>query len=253
MSDPWAKLNRELEAWDEAGLEATLWLRDDDAVTETAALRRLLEIGRDTRVPICLAVIPRDADEHLAGIVGEFEDVWVVQHGWCHANHAPAEEKKFELGDHRPQDDIAVELDMGDARLWSLFGARYAKVLAPPWNRIGAQTAAALSDLGYMGLSVFGPRDKSIAAEGLVRVNTHVDIIDWKGTRGFLGEDRVIAQAVAHLEARRLGAADQEEPTGLITHHLVHDDPCWAFIEAFAERTHRFNCVRWLTLHQIFG
>ena len=253
MSDPWAKLDEELEAWEAAALEASFWLRDDDAVTDSPALRRLLDVGGSTRMPICLAVIPRDADEDLACTVGDFDDAGVMQHGWCHANHAPREEKKFELGDHRPQDVIAAELDMGDVRLWSLFGARYVKVLAPPWNRIGTHTAANLAGLGYRGLSVFGPRHKSVAAEGLVRVNTHVDIIDWKGTRGFRGEEAAIEQAVAHLRARRGEEADRDEPTGLITHHLVHDEECWGFIEAFAERTHRFGCARWLGLTEIFG
>ncbi len=253
MSDPWTELDKELDAWDAAGLEATFWLRDDDAIADTASLRRLLQIGRDTGTPVCLAVIPRDADGELARAVADFEDVMVMQHGWCHANHAGPDEKKFELGDHRPQKVIAEELARGDARLRDLFGARYAKVLAPPWNRIGTSTAAGLAGLGYRGLSVFGPRHKSVAADGMVRVNTHVDIIDWKGSRGFLGVERVIAQALAHLEARRTGAADASEPTGLITHHLVHDDECWAFIGTFAARTHKHRGVRWLGLTEVFS
>ena len=253
MSDPWAELDEELNAWKVARVRATFWLRDDDAEAETPELRRLLEIGRRRAVPICLAVIPKDANSDLAETVSQYDGVWVIQHGWCHANHAGPEEKKFELGDHRPRNVIADELARGDAKLRGLFGGRYEKVLAPPWNRIGERTAAALADLGYKGLSVFGPRDRTVAAAGLVRVNTHVDIIDWKATRAFRGDAAVIAQAVAHLRARRTGATDADEPTGLITHHLVHDEDCWKFVERFLAFTRARDCVRWLSAAEIFA
>ena len=253
MNDCWREVDRELDAWQAAGLQATFWLRDDDAQTDTPALRRLLETGRDAGAPISLAVIPRDADAELAEAVSAFDTVHVLQHGWCHANHAGAGEKKFELGDHRPLAMIGAELERGDARLCDLFGDRYHKVLAPPWNRIGAEVAAALAGWGYEGLSVFGPRARTIAAPGAICANTHVDIIDWKCTRGFRGDNAVLEQALAHLRARRLSATDRDEPTGLITHHLVHDEACWRFITAFIIRTRQHQAVRWLSLSEVFG
>ncbi len=39
-------LREELDRWDEAGLSAAFWLRDDDAVADTAALRRLCGSSR---------------------------------------------------------------------------------------------------------------------------------------------------------------------------------------------------------------
>lgn len=253
MSDLWRQLDRELDAWQAAGLKATFWLRDDDAQTDTPALRRLLETGRDAGAPISLAVIPRDADAALADAVSAFDDVHVLQHGWCHANHAGAGEKKFELGDHRPLAVVGDELDRGDRRLRALFGNRYYKILAPPWNRIGTETASALQGWGYRGLSAFGPRGSTVAAPGVTCINTHIDIIDWKGTRGYRGDGAVIAQALSRLCARREGREDREEPTGLITHHLVHDEGCWQFIAAFINRTRRHPAAHWLTLPETFG
>ena len=250
MSDPWSDLARELDAWAEQGLEATFWLRDDDAETRTSALDRLIS---DTEAPVTLAVIPRDADEKLAQAVLAPEDVNVMQHGWCHANHAGPDEKKMELGDHRPADVIGDELARGDARLRGLFGACYLKALAPPWNRIGPDTAGRLAGWGYAGLSTFGPRGKAVAPPGLLCVNTHIDIIDWRGTRGFRGDREVIDQALGHLRARRDGTADRGEPSGLITHHLVHDDGCWEFVKKFVSETRAHPAARWLTLREVFA
>ena len=250
MSDPWDDLARELDKWAGLGLEATFWLRDDDAETRTPALDRLLG---DAGAPVVLAVIPRDAGEALAEAVLAAEAVGVMQHGWCHANHAGPDEKKMELGDHRPSDVIGDELARGDNRLRALFGERYLKALAPPWNRIGADTASRLAGWGYVGLSTFGPRGKAMTAPGLVCVNTHIDIIDWRGTRGFRGDRDVIDQAISHLRGRREGDADSDEPSGLITHHLVHDEGCWGFIEKFVRVTGDHPAVRWLTLHETFA
>ena len=253
MSDPWQALDEELAAWRADGREATFWLRDDDAVADTAALRRLFDIGQAASVPVALAVIPKDAGEDLARAVDGYESVSVIQHGWCHANHAPPTEKKFELGDHRPTEVVGEELRRGDERLSQLFGQRYRKVLAPPWNRIGPNVTAHLGLWGYAGLSVFGPRKRSVRPNGVWCANTHIDIIDWKGTRGFRGDDAVIGQAVGHLKARRTGSADPEEPSGLITHHLVHDEASWAFIGSFLARTKRSPATRWLALPEVFG
>ena len=52
-------------------------------------------------------------------------------------------------------------------------------MLVPPWNRIAPQVVAGLPALGFKALSVFGPE----AAADLPLFNTHVDVIDWRGTR----------------------------------------------------------------------
>ena len=88
---------------------------------------------------------------------------------------------------------------------------------------------------------------------GLVQVNTHVDIIDWKGTRGFVGEVSALGQATRHLVARREGAADAGEPVGWLTHHAVHDEAAWAFLAKLFEMTQAIPGVRWRTVQELFG
>ena len=43
------------------------------------------------------------------------------------------------------------------------------------------------------------------------------------------GEAEALDQIVTHLRDRRAGRA-LEEPTGVMTHHLVHDEDCWTFL-----------------------
>ena len=125
-------------------------------------------------------------------------------------------------------------------------------VLAPPWNRVHPALAASLGAAGYWGLSTYGARKPVPGEWGLVQVNTHVDIIDWKGTRGFVGEAPALGQAVRHLAARRVGAADASEPTGWLTHHAVHDEGDWSFLEKLFEVTRAIPGVRWHAVRELF-
>ncbi|MCP4275670.1 MAG: hypothetical protein GY779_04885, partial [Gammaproteobacteria bacterium] len=88
-----------------------------------------------------------------------------------------------------------------------------------------------LRNTGLRGLSTLGPREQENAAQGLKQVNVHVDIINWKQGRCFAGEKTCIEQIIAHLSAKRAGLVDPDEPTGIMTHHLIHDAGCWSFLD----------------------
>ena len=93
-----------------------------------------------------------------------------------------------------------------------------------------------LPKLGYGGLSGFAGRAARAATPGLRQANTHVDPIDWHGTRGLAPTDTIIAQLAAAISARLAGEADADEPIGLLTHHLIHDESVWRFCEALLDR-----------------
>ncbi|MDP6571890.1 MAG: polysaccharide deacetylase family protein [Rhodospirillales bacterium] len=252
MSTGWDDLERELDAWQAAGRAATLWWRDDDGRAATPALDSLLAMARGSGTPLALAVIPAGAGASLAERLAGEPLVAIVQHGFDHADHARPGDKKIELAPHRPLDGMRGALADGRERLQALFGGRALAVLVPPWNRVADAVVDALPAIGFTGLSAFGPRAKAIAAPGVRAANAHVDIIDWRGGRGFVGESDALAQAVRHLRARRTGQADGDEPTGLMTHHLDHDAECWDFIEAFVARTSAHAAARWLSAEAIF-
>lgn len=242
----WNELDAELDRWAVAGRAATFWWRDDDAVTATAALERLLHLADGT--PVALAVIPAEARAPLAAL----ETITVIQHGWRHANHAPPGDKKAELGPHRPAAERLAELGAGRERLAAQFGALALPVLAPPWNRIAADLVPLLPAIGIRGLSTIGPRPTAEPAPGLRVANIHVDLVDWAGGHGFIGAPPALGAIVGHLAARRLGRVDGEEPTGLLTHHLVQDAATDDFLRRFVAVVRRHPAARWAAASEIF-
>jgi hypothetical protein len=109
-----------------------------------------------------------------------------------------------------------------------------------------------LKAAGYCGLSTFGVRKVTIPDNGVVQINTHADIIDWKGTRGFCGEESALGQATRHLAAKRTGKADVAEPTGWLSHHAVHDVECWHFLEKLFDWTRTSMHVTWRSAASLF-
>jgi hypothetical protein len=246
----WADLERELDLWHAAGRPATLWWRDDDAVRPSPALDRLLTLADG--LPLALAVIPEQATGALAERLAGCAELRVLQHGWRHTNHAPADEKKAELGAHRPELAMLDELVAGRQRLALLFGQRALAVLTPPWNRMSEALVPLLRGAGYGGISMAGPRRAAEPSPGLIQVNTHADLVAWR-SGGFVGTAPALGLITAHLAARRAGAADPAEPTGLLTHHLVMDEPGAAFVAELVAFTKRHKAVRWLGAVEAFA
>ena len=254
---PWrAALLAELEAWQRMGAAATFWWRDDDAQQPSEALLRLLRLREKFRLPLALAVIPVGMDCRLQPVLAA-PAVEVLVHGYRHANHAPAAEKRQELGRHRPAERIIAELQRAWQQIGALFGAAARPILVPPWNRIDPGLYARLIDTGFLGLSTFGARRQPLAAQSgareLVQVNTHVDLIDWKQGRCFAGERAVTGQLLRHLQARRQRTCDPDEPTGLLTHHLVHDARSWRFLAALFALMEAHPAVEWVGAGRAFG
>lgn len=231
----------------EAGRTIDIWWRDDDATMPSPALDELLDAARRHGVPLALAVIPEPAVPALAERLASEPDATVVfQHGYAHRNHAPKGEKAAELGAHRPADSVLAELSGGRRKLDDLFGPRFLPVLTPPWNRIGDEVAARRGEAGLKGLTTFA----RMHADDPACINTHIDIIDWKGGRVFAGYAKML-KVIEEEIGRRGGPAP--EPLGLLTHHLDHDAGCRAFIELFLSVATDHPAVRWPALDALFG
>lgn len=228
MTD-WTPLTRELACWRAEGLTLPLWWRDDDAVSPTPQLERLASLSDRLGIPVHLAVIPAGAEPALAVFARARPNLIPLVHGQAHRSHAPEGEKKAEFGAHRPAGEALADVAHGLETLRGLFGADLRPVFVPPRNRIAPDIAAGLPALGFRILSTAAPRRAAEAAPGLAQVNTHLDPIDWHGTRGLVDPQGLVAQAAGLLADRRAGRADACEPFGLLTHHLVHDEDVWAF------------------------
>jgi hypothetical protein len=248
MSGPWQQFIDELARWRDGGRKVSFWWRDDDAARADPAVDLLLSLSERTAVPLALAVIPLRADPAMLAALGD--TVSVLQHGTDHENRAGPGHKKTEFPASEADTAAMARLREAQARLAA--ARHFIPVLAPPWNRIRRELVPRLPAAGLRGLSQYGARSSAQPVPGLLQVNTHVDIIAWQGGRRFAGEDAVLGLATAHLEAKRSGHADAEEPTGWLTHHACHDAPAWTFLERLFETTQAMQGIRWLGAQEIF-
>ena len=177
----------------------------------------------------------------------------LLQHGSDHANRAAPVEKKTEYPQGEPAESALERLAEGRRRLAHLARGRLLDVLAPPWNRIPPAVVARLATCGIRGLSRYGARRSALAAPGVAEINTHVDIIDWKGGRSFVGAQQALYLATRHLAARREGRVDAAEPTGWLTHHACHDEEAWTFLGELFERFGPKQGVQWKSARELFG
>ena len=249
----WPDLVAEFDRWGEDGRVATLWWRDDDAVTATPQLDDLLRLAGE--VPVALAVIPALARSELAIAVHGTPGVSLLQHGWSHANRAMYG-KKSEYPEGRPAPLVAAEIGAGRARLKALFGPCALPVLVPPWNRFAGEFVPLLVRNGIAGLSTMvsskGAALPGAHLPGLVVIDVHVDLVAWHEDRGFIGAGAALGSLVGHLRASRLGAA-AARPIGILTHHLIMDGATAAFLDRLFALTRDHGASRWAAAGELLS
>jgi hypothetical protein len=141
---------------------------------------------------------------------------------------------------------MRTDIATGRARMAALYGPAVRPVFVPPWNRIAPSARAALPELGFAGCSTFGPRDAPQDA------NVHCDLMLWRPERRFAGEEAALGALTSHLSARRRGCVDAAEPTGVMSHHLAHDEAAWLFLERLLGEISLCDGAHWLSVDEIF-
>ena len=235
----------ELARWRDEDRILPVWWRDDDAMLPTPALERLLALATEFGAPLHLAVIPERATAELADRLRPASSIFALPHGWRHRNNAPPDKKKAEFGAHRPPADMLDEIAMGWQRIEDLFGRQALPIFTPPWNRIAPAAAEGLPGMGLRVLSTFSPRATKFAAARLLHVNTHIDPVGWHAGGGLLDPAQLAGQIARELADRREGRADNAEPYGLLTHHLVQDEATWSFTATLLEMFAESGVARW--------
>ena len=248
-SAEWADLVDELDRWEEAGLVAQLWWRDDDAIAPTPQLDRLIALAGPA--PLALAVIPADAKADLAAALQGFPQVSVLHHGWCHANHATSG-KKSEYPAQRHPVEVADELDEGRRHMHALFGARALKVFVPPWNRFAERFVPLLGEAGFVAISQMAPR-KTLLAGGIAAIDVHLDVVDWREGGGFVGDASALGRLVDALREERLGALQRYKlgAVGILTHHLVMDGATEDFLAGLGEIVATHAAALWVDIREL--
>jgi hypothetical protein len=244
----WSDLVDELDRWGLAGRVAILWWRDDDAVTATPQLGELLRLAEE--IPVALSVIPALARPELAAALHGRPQVAVLQHGWQHANRAE-HGKKSEYPKGRSASAVMAEIGAGRARLKALFGRRALAALVPPWNRFAGEFLPLLCENGIAGISTMVSPSGAVLPPGLIAIDVHVDLVAWRGERGFIGATAALGCLVGHLRASRLTAADSPGPIGILTHHLIMDSATAAFVDRLSALTRTHAAARWATAAEL--
>lgn len=239
----WNPVEEELSRWSGLGRRCAFWLRDDDAVAAGPQLDRLLRRCATAGIPLGLAVIPAEAGRSLADALADQPHAAVLVHGWAHADHAAPGARKCEFGPERPADLRQVEAERGLSVLRALFGGRLFPLFVPPWNRMAADMPVRLAAAGYRAVSAFGtpPRERG----GVAWINTHLDLIDWRGGRSAVPPAALLDTLCRELRERREGRRDPHEPIGLLTHHRVHDEAIWNLLDRLLDRLAGHPAVEW--------
>jgi peptidoglycan/xylan/chitin deacetylase (PgdA/CDA1 family) len=222
-----ARLTHEIAIWRRAWKSPLLWWRDDDCREPTWELKRLLHV-RDG-LPLTLAVIPDGNLSELADKLEGAERVTIAQHGVDHENRLPDSGPRSEFLEDLSQEAINAQVAAGRARLAA--AGLNPRFFVPPWNEVNDRLVAAIVAAGYdtYSIGIHGaPRD------GLKHIGAPIDILRWKGKPHFKGRRRIADALRRELEDRRKSGR-WAEPVGILTHHLVHDEKAWAFLDWFAK------------------
>lgn len=239
-------LTEELSRAADQGLSLPFWWRDDDAVHPSSKLERLIALTDRFGIRPLLAVIPAKASPSLADWLAE-ANADAAQHGYAHANHAAAGNKSCEFPDRLSTEEARNLLHAGRRRMDALFGRAWLPIFVPPWNRFAERHCALLPACGFKVYSGFG--DAPTLPDGVQAANVHIDIMQWRPERRFLGAEACLAALAREVARRRQASSSQNgtmaAPLGLMTHHLVHDEEAWGFLERLAEYLSGMPAVRW--------
>lgn len=243
----WNRVKRELDQWARERRTAKFWWRDDDAEDISANLSRMLATAARFDVVIGLSVIPARLRTRLVKGLAREPHAQILVHGFAHENHALPGRAKRELGGARPLDAVVADMERGLALMRSAFGRRVLPVLVPPWNRIVSGAVPHLPRLGYRGISTWKPRATAYPVPGLVQINTHLDVIDWRRGRVVKDEGLVAGLLLRKLRWRRERKVRAAEPLGLLTHHAYWDAAMERNIVNLLEATRGHPAAAWHT------
>ncbi|MGI9402468.1 MAG: polysaccharide deacetylase family protein, partial [Rhizobiaceae bacterium] len=171
-------LTEEFALWKAADRQVRLFLRDDDAISDTPALRKLSELCEQNSAPLLLAAIPKFADNSLAELVKRSPLLTPAVHGFAHVNHSPLGQKTCELDRFRPLEVVIREMKTARKKLHDLFDGNVSALLVPPWNRIHDEILPHVIPLGFGGISAHGWKKPQTL---IPAVNVHLDIMHWSG------------------------------------------------------------------------
>ena len=231
-------VERELARWEREDQKAVLWWRDDDARVRTPELELLLVLSETHQAPVTLSVLPTDQAEGLAPLLRGSPLATVVQYG-VDGQDRGGMGPPAEFPEAWPMERIVERLAGTWQKLSALPGAY--KAFVPAWNAVHPELASSLTYHGYQGVSASG---QFAACAHPPRLDVHVDVLHGRDGPRFRGPDAVFEAFGRELSLRRrLGLWDQ--PIGILTHHMAHDEGAWRFLGRFLAMTSSHPALTW--------
>lgn len=230
---------------DKAGCVA-LWWRDDDAGRHSAELEVLIDLAASTKRPLGLAVVPDWLDALTVSRVSATPELFVLQHGWAHADHASSDGKSIELGGAIDTQACRAEIERGRLVLEAAFSDRFLPVMVPPWNRIDDRIMASLPDLNFSAVSTFAD-DRRGLDHRLIQQNTHIDLIDWQHGRQMKRLETLVEEATALL------AQPSTRTIGILSHHLEMSASEMTRLEQLLDYLDGLPACRWTSPIELFS
>ena len=240
----------ELTKWSQKNRVARIWWRDDDVSRPTSKLDSMLKTIDILDFKPLLAAIPKHSSQELAKAL-ETAGLPIAVHGLSHSNYEPEDARKSEFGPSRDLHDIKIDIIRAKEQLSNIFGNSVIDCFVPPWNRIREDIIPNLSQLGFSGFSAFGSRSSKVHESNLNWFNTHVDVIDWRNTRHFIGRETLISQITDNLRRQRKRSGTSE-PIGILTHHLDMIENDWEEFRNVFTILKKNNAVRFVDPLELF-
>ena len=240
----------ELAKWSQEKTIAQIWWRDDDISRPTSKLDWMLKTIDSLEFKPLLAAIPNLSTRELSKAL-ENCGLPIAAHGLSHLNYEPADSPKSEFGPSRDLHDVKKDLIQAKEQLSDIFGDSVIDCFVPPWNRFREDIIPYLSELEFSGFSSFGRRSSKVHESNLKWFNAHVDVIDWRNTRHFIGRDAMISQITDNLRRQRTRSGTSE-PVGILTHHLNMIQSDWEEVRNIFTVLKKNNAVRFVDPLELF-
>ncbi|MDX6750260.1 hypothetical protein SH611_10630 [Geminicoccaceae bacterium 1502E] len=247
MSAARAELAPLAAALDAAPAPVAFWWRDDDAGRPDPRLVRLLALAGELTLPLAVAVVPAWLEDEVRQAILACPQATVLQHGWAHESHAEPGERKVELGGSAVPAALAPLLDEGRRYLESSFGRCFVPVMVPPWNRMAPAVCAVLPGCGFTGVSLWRGTGIAPSPAGLRRIDTHIDLIDWRRGRTARPAGALAAELAEQVRGGPGG------PLGILSHHLVMDESAFSVLRALLRLLRAHPRARLLGAGELFS
>ena len=195
------------------------WFRDDDAGIDNKSLDNLMQYLKNKKINLLIAAIPVLCDNKLKIILDKYDNYVIGQHGYSHTNYLKNDLSEYP--DTRKEEIIATELINGDRILSNLFKDKYNKVFIPPWFEVGSKTKKLLKEHNYLAISNYWKNQ--INSNGMIEINSQVDLVDWDNAYTFGGEDYVLNQIISEIESGNtcIGILLHHERIGKETYYFL--------------------------------